>query len=817
MVPRGTWTTGDHLGLGQGRSRAGPFLMFPVERSHGPFTIPSFLPSMRHRAILFVLCSTLSLFMQAQSCTLVLDGRVLDEHDRTPLAFAALQIVGTSLSVEADDQGRFRFTGVCPGRVVVRVAHVDCDPQERVFNVVKDRTVELFLEHHAGELHELEVARARPDEQVGRSSTELDAKAVHARAADGLAAVVAQVPGVTVLNSGPTIGKPVIHGFSGNRVLVLDQGVRQEDQQWGTEHAPNLDPLSGERITVIKGAASVQYGADAIGGVIISEPVELPQQPGLSGEVGAWGRWNGRGGGASAKLQGGVRGVRGLGWRVQGSGRAVGDSRSPGYVLSNTGLREGAVSLAAGWRRYDRGVDLYYSYFQRELGILRTAHIGNLTDLQNAIRSGKPWYTAPFTYAIDAPRQQVGHHLLKVEGRHNVGERGRITASYAYQADARQEYDLRRAGRSAIPALDLFLSTHAADAVYKHHIGQLVHGKAGVAGTYQQNTNVPGTGVRPLIPNYRKSTGAVFVVEHLPVSAKLELEAGARMELTGLDVFRNAADGAWAATRRDFRNHALSAGGNWSVRDSVRLRFNVSSAFRPPHVSELYSEGLHHGSAAVEIGDPALGPEHAWTAMVELSAVLPNGRGGLDLTLHASRVANYIQLLPDGEVLTIRGAFPVFRYASTDASLHGFDATAWYRFLPSWTFRSRWSVLRARDLALDRWLFQMPGDRTENTVLYTRERLGRWNALQIGVISTTVLVQTRVPPGVDLMDPPPSYHLLGLTAGISRPLRKGTLHLALDGYNLLDQRYRDIMDRWRYYADARGADITVRLRYTFGV
>ena len=132
-----------------------------------------------------------------------------------------------------------------------------------------DRAITVRLEHHAEELKQAEVVRERPDENVGMSRAVVDRADMERAAGRSLAEMVASVPGVTVLRSGPVIAKPVVQGLSGNRVLTLNQGVRQEDQQWGGEHAPDLDPFSTDRIELVKGAASVQYGSDALGGVCL--------------------------------------------------------------------------------------------------------------------------------------------------------------------------------------------------------------------------------------------------------------------------------------------------------------------------------------------------------------------------------------------------------------------------------------------------------------------------------------------------------------------------------------------------------------------
>lgn len=773
---------------------------------------------MRLWAILLLVLGVHALRLSAQepACDHVLRGRVIDEHDGSGLGFAYVMIAGTAHSTAADVHGNFRFDGLCAGRHVLRFSHVGCITRERELTVPMEGELVLQLEHHVLELDKVVVAADRPDEHVGQAHAELSRAEMEKRAGGGLAEMIEQVPGVTVLRTGPTIGKPVIHGLSGNRVLTLNQGIRQEDQQWGSEHAPNLDPLSSDAISVVKGAASVQYGADAIGGVVITEPVQLPVRAGLRGELRTLGHTNGRGGGASGLLEGGVKGLDGFGWRVQGSGRQLGDQQAPDYVLSNTGIRDAGASVSTGWRNPRQGVQLYYSWFARELGILRAAHIGNLTDLTQAISSGRPWYTAPFTHAIDAPRQQVRHQLGKAEARRFLSERDQLVFTYAFQFDERQEYDIRRAGRSARPALDLRLRTHTGDIVLKHYLNDRIHGKAGVAGVYQENVNVPGTGVRPLIPNYRKSNAGLFLIEHIDLREHLELEAGARIEATRLEVFTHNAEGAFITPEHEFLNHALSAGLNWSPRDSLRLRTNISTAFRPPHVSELYSAGLHHGSAAIEVGDATLGTERSVKATADLEAYTLHGDLRIDLTLHASRIADFILLRPDGYLLTIRGAFPRFQYMATDVWMHGLDASAHWTFAPRWSVRSRMSLVRGRDLTADTWLFQVPADRIANSLIYRADRAGGWRGLECALTSSYVWQQGRVPVGLDFMDAPAAYHLLGLSASITRPLGNGELRIGVEGHNLLNTAYRDYLDRFRYYADAAGTDVGIWLRYAFG-
>src|SRR6201996_2411013 len=113
------------------------------------------------------------------------------------------------------------------------------------------------------------------------------------------------IAGVNSLQTGPSISKPVIHGVYSNRILILNNGVRQEGQNWGNDHAPEIDPFIATRLSVIKGAASIRYGSDAIGGVILVDPKEMPVRPGVfDGELNVVGMTNGRGGAVSGMVEG---------------------------------------------------------------------------------------------------------------------------------------------------------------------------------------------------------------------------------------------------------------------------------------------------------------------------------------------------------------------------------------------------------------------------------------------------------------------------------------------------------------------------------
>ena len=173
--------------------------------------------------------------------------------------------------------------------------------------------------------------------------------------------------------------------------MILNNGIRLEGQQWGAEHAPEIDPFLADEITVIKGAETVRFGPEAMGGVILVSPAEIPTKSESKTDLYVLGASNGRMGNISVTHQDGFKSIKGLGYRVQGSVKRAGNIQSPDYYQANTGLNEINFSGALGYTSPKLGAEIYYSFFNTELGILRDSHTGNLTDLQEIIANGRPF------------------------------------------------------------------------------------------------------------------------------------------------------------------------------------------------------------------------------------------------------------------------------------------------------------------------------------------------------------------------------------------------------------------------------------------
>ncbi|MEO0560442.1 MAG: TonB-dependent receptor plug domain-containing protein, partial [Bacteroidota bacterium] len=398
-----------------------------------------------------------------------LSGIVTDAATGDPLPGAAIR-VSDMTGTATDAAGRFRLRGLAPDTLTVVISYLGYSTERlRVDLRGGDVALEVELAPEDSQLGEVVV---QGDDVLRRSDQAvsiLDGEDLEAVRGQTLGETLEAINGVTALTTGPTISKPVVRGLHSDRVLILQNGVEQEGQAWGGEHAPEIDPFSADRIEVIKGAAGVEYGAGAIGGVIRLDDAPLPTQSGLKGGVSLQAFTNNLQGAASAEIGDAPAGIPGFSWRFQGSMRRAGDARSPDFVIRNSAFAEASGHLALGLTRGPLELEGHLRRYRSTLGIYRGSHFGNARNLQAIIDRGGPdpdWnYT--FAYAIDAPKQEITHDVASLHAHVEPGGGHAIDAIVSVQRNVRQEFDAhRRFGDPApgdTPAFDLALLSQALD------------------------------------------------------------------------------------------------------------------------------------------------------------------------------------------------------------------------------------------------------------------------------------------------------------------------------------------------------------------
>lgn len=763
-------------------------------------------------AIVVWLCCSMPLFAQQDSCSYTIKCLVVESHSGRPLFPVSVYIDEMHREFEADEDGRFTIDKACAGVYHIHFHAAGYEHLVQQLNVTANATLKFKLAHTANMLDEV-VVTDEHTHTIIQSKDQLKQSDIAANSGKTLGDMLQAVNGVSVISNGATIAKPVIHGLHSNRIVLLNNGIRQEDQQWGGEHAPNIDPFLANNITVLKGAAGVRYGTDAIGGVVLVEPAAVRTNPGWDGEVNLAGFSNNRMGVASAMLQHGFKAVPGLGIRVQGTFKKGGNYRIPGYWVANTGVEENNFSGAIAYKKLHYGAEVFYSRFNTSLGIYRGSHTGNEKDLMAAINSPVPLVQSGFSYDIGRPMQHVTHDLVKAK-LYADSKIGHWDLVYAYQHNYRQEYDVMRVN-SDKAQLNLTLNTQTLNLNLEHKLGHDITGQAGLDGIYQENFFQ--TGDRLFIPNYRSAGAAAYLIERYRKNDWM-LEGGVRFDYRNYDVYNpegqnqqvvnylfdyNSMSGTLA-----FRQQ-LKPGWHWSA--------TLSNAWRAPQASELFSAGLHHGAARIEIGDKALKPERSYNLNLETDFDI-NQKLSADVSIYSQYINDYIYLEPGADILTIRGYFKTFNYRQTDAWLNGVDVSLQYKFNEHLQAHAKGSTVLARNVSKNDWLILMPADRVSLGAKYITNLSKTLQDCYISLDGRYVFEQKRIPANFDSIDyprPPAAYLLADAEIGTTLQLHKQPLYVSLGVTNLFNTRYRDYLDAFRYFIDQPGRNVVLRVRLPF--
>lgn len=754
-----------------------------------------------------------------QECVLRLSGQVINQQTGEPLPYANILIKEHQLGAVADEHGRYTIENLCAGDYTVICTRVDCHHSEHQITIDQPEVrYDFRLLEHSVELTTIEVRAAALPRITASPEDQLTGVDLAARQGLSLGQSLERLPGVHTLKTGSSIAKPILQGMHGNRVLLLNNGVRLEGQQWGLEHAPEIDPFVADKLTVIRGAGGLRYGPDALGGVIRVEPRKLPTAAGWQGAVQTAAFSQGRTATASGMLEGRLGEKIPLSGRIQGTLKRGGNKHTPDYFLDNTGVSERNFSWALGLDQPGWSAEAYYSSFFSELGIFSGAHIGNLTDLQNAIDRGRPLQDGSFSYTLGRPLQRIAHELFKARVSLITGKSGKLHVQYARQFNRRQEFDAH-SGYEELPDdiqdpnIEFEITTHNVDINWQHQLVAGLRGEVGVQLLQQVNTTDRGA----LIPNFENRTaGAYWIERWRRSSSPLELEAGLRYDARWLDISTQGRDSI--GEQRNFDRFSGTIGAIYR-QPYGRLRLNVGTAWRAPHVNELYSYGVHHGSASFEAGDPNLQSEQAINTSLTAEWTPPQRPWQVHLTAYYNVIQKYIFLEPQAQpVLTIRGAFPAFAYAQADARIMGLDGAFHWTPHRNWQWSLQGSLLRGWNRELADYLVFMPADQLRSTWRYGRQDIEVSEAAPF--VSFSLIRgfrQQRTPAAGDYAPAPPAYWLAELEAGFTWQVGQQPVHLGLAVFNLTNTRYREYLNRFRYFADEVGRNVSLRVKVPFAL
>ncbi len=777
-----------------------------------------------------------------------ISGTITDEFEQH-LSDVHIQIQSGN-EFFSDSNGEFSIKNLKSDSYKLRFELVGYLPKDTLVQLSSDLNLNIRLKE---QIHYLDVVKI----EHSVSHTEktipvhtLNESILEKNSLKSLGDVLQEIEGVSTLKTGNSIVKPIINGVHSSRVPVIVNNLKLEDQEWGAEHAPNIDINSATSIQVIKGANALQYSGDAVGGIVLIQTDQPIKKDTIFGKTLVNFNSNGRGGSVSNSITNSFK--SGWFWDLTLTGKYLGDVKAPDYNLSNTGNREQNAFFQTGYKSLNKGIWFTYSMFNSQTGILKASHIGSLTDLVNAINLQEPDYIADFTYNLDHPKQEVQHHLAKINAFYRFSDIGKLNFQYGFQFNNRKEFDIRRGTYVNTPALNLDLITHTAQLDFESVKFNSWKLKTGVQSMFQINEPNPMTNVRPLIPDYERIDVGFYAISEFNPNPRWNLNLGARYDFSRLDAKKYYLKSRWEERGYDeefpefvmgdfdnqilvnpvyqFHNISSSLGINYHPHHDYDLYFNASYTMRNPNPAELFSDGLHHSIATIELGDLSLEQEKAMK--FSFTAQYQSDRFKWDISPYLNYIRDFMYLIPEGLEYTIRGAFPVWSYKQTDVLIWGVDAAAEWNYTRNLSHKITAAYLYGQDMENDLPLVDMPPFNFSNSITY---RLENWNNLELTLKNQSFLTQNRYPDynfytdlningeqvstEVDISTPPKGYSLFdfyaGFDLGSAMNREKSNIQIGFFIENIFNTSYRNYLNHQRFYSDEIGRNFNIQLKINY--
>jgi len=559
-----------------------------------------------------------------------LRGRVILRPAGTPAHGVTVMLVPGNRSSVTDETGTYEFSEVPPGRYTV-IAHLERLPDVvRTVEIGPGTTVTVDIEFTLSPIREQITVTASGREETlteaFQAVTSLDTTDLLGKNTTSLGEVLEYQPGVAKRSFGPGSSRPVIRGFDGDRVLVLQDGIRTGSlSSQSGEHGEPIDLLSLDTVEIVKGPATLLYGSNALGGVInvITRHHQIHQHPhqGLRGYLtGIGGSTNDQGGG-SAGLEYGFG--RWLVWG-NGGGQRTRDYRTPLGRVPNSETRGG--NGTGGFGRYGERtfLSVSYGYDVRRYGVpfageLHAKHDGH----------------------GEEEEQQEAESLVDLKARrHNVRASGGVRDLGAFLDRLQVFFDYtdyqHRELEDGAPKT-IFENRQVVSRIVFDERKQ--RGLSGSFGLWFLHRRYEASGEEVLAPPVTQRAFALFALQQLDLR-RLILQFGGRLEHNGYDPV--------GLPSRSFTGFSGAAGVRLPLWEGGTFVLNYTHSFRAPALEELYNRGPHIGNLAFEIGDPTLRRERG--DGLDLSIRHRSDRWRAEANAYYYRLTDFVFPAPTGEI-----------------------------------------------------------------------------------------------------------------------------------------------------------------------
>ncbi len=732
--------------------------------------------------------------------------------EKEPLPGVSVLLHELSKGTQTNEKGEFEFKKVKSGKYHLHLQllgyhaldkdiHVGTAPLRLEFVMVP---AALELRNIIIEESILKTARREQSQTLAV----MDKAAMLKNGNASLVRMLESIPGINSINTGMGVSKPVIRGLGFNRVVVAENGIKQEGQQWGGDHGLEIDQFAVERVEVLKGPASLMYGSDGIGGVVSIRPAPAPARNTVEG---AWlGTARSVNDFEANSVAVGVNRNDNF-FRIRLSTQDYADYRIPAdsflyntYILplvnrrlKNTAGRERNVQMMAGITRKWGTSSITVSRFDQSVGLFSGAH--GIPRSYQLIDDGD-------VRNIDLPRQRVIHNKIISNTSVLLGKHW-MEIDLGFQDNYRREFSFPHAhGVGPTPSgnleLEFSLRTYSSNIRYHLKESNRAAWVLGAQGTFQENQI---GGFSFLIPNFGTRTAGLFAFRKHELNEQFIWNAGIRFDYGNVrtERFMRAvyADSvtilgyvqASPELNRFFRTLSGSAGLSWLPSERWNIKLNLGSGYRMPTAPELTANGVHHGSFRHEQGDSLLGIERG--LQTDLALNYTNKRWEFSVSPFLNYFRDFIFLDPQPFFSPLPDAGLIYRFNQADALHVGAELQTDLHLTDA--LHLAFNAQFVQGTNLETWYplpFTPPAQaRLEAEYTWARKDK-RLTEVFAGVQLHGAAAQNRVARNEPAT---PAFGLVHLSAGSFVRIGKTKLQCILNIQNVLNSRYYAHLNRYR--------------------
>lgn len=747
-----------------------------------------------------------------------LKGKVTDQKDGSPLIGVNIYFPELKEGAITDDQGYYIVNNLPAIKTTLQVTYVGHQTIVKTVDLKVVRILNFSLKESNAEINEVVITALTGNSLIKHTPSPISyvsRKSLERQSSTNIIDAIAKQPGVSQITTGSGISKPVIRGLGYNRVVVINDGIRQEGQQWGDEHGIEIDAQSVNSVEILKGPASLVYGSDAMAGVINFK--SAPILPVGSVKVNASTEYQTNNGlfNYSINTAGNKKGFI-WNWRYSDKMAHSYKNKYDGYVY-DSGFRERAVSGLLGISRHWGYSHLTLDYYHLTPGIVegeRDEETGRF--LKPVVVNGEEGEAIATdrdakSYGHQMPYQQIYHYKAVWDNSVVLGG-GHLKTVVGYQQNRRQEFEEIMSPND----YGLYFQLHTLNYDVRYTLPEM-HGYKlviGANGMYQHSLN---KGTEFLIPEYNLFDLGTFIMASRNFN-KLDVSGGIRFDHRhnhgkslylneNEEVVNNNASGAeekFADFSRNFRGISGSLGVTYQLSNAWYTKLNLSRGFRAPNISELASNGAHEGTVRYEKGNTNLKSESSWQADWEIGYSSPVISG--ELSLFANRINNYIfshKLQHDNGEDLLTDGYKTYQFVSGDARILGGELSVDVHPVEQVHFQNTFSYVNSVQLNQPdstKYLPFTPAPKWISELRYDIIRHGKTlNNTYISLGLECYLKQDHVYSAFDTETATPSYTLFNASIGTDF-MRKGRTIASLyfTANNLMNKGYQSHLSRLKY-------------------